>query len=213
MNLNFFGSGYTLQRINGVEYDQEYGDHIVHDTVDLEDYLQRENVQRQNGVIGCWLAHTRAIENTRADDGLTVVLEDDFMFRKDFFRKSIDMIINFKRDFDVLIFDPSGLGPKREHFLEPGIFNAKGSSYPYFYGSHCLFYNRRSIPKILKIKQKSKISDYDGFLLSNTSIKTYIFYTGESMGISLGSNISGSSSLTSFLLGIRNRFKFLIRRS
>lgn len=208
MELLLRKSRYPVKRVDGVVWDEnisEYRDVVKNG---LEDYVREESIGRQKGVIGCWIAHTNALKDVRVEDGVTVVLEDDFVCKRDFFDHALSMINKFDRDFDVVIFDPSGSGPISSDFVRPGIYKLKGHSYPHYFGAHCLFVNNRSIQKILKIKEKSAIKDYDGFLLYNTEINSFVFYTGRSRAAWLGSNISGNNSTLIFLYGMRRWFNF-----
>lgn len=199
---------YPKEWVEGVVWDEsksEYRDLVKNG---LEDYAKRESISRQKGIIGCWIAHTYALKDVRHDNGITVVLEDDFVCKKDFFDYALSMIRRFDRDFDVIIFDPSGTGPMSADFVGTGICKLKGHSYPYYFGSHCLFINNRSIQRILKIKEKSLIKDYDGFLLCNKEIDSYVFYTGKSKTVLFGSDISQINSLFILLRGLKIWFSF-----
>lgn len=199
---------YPKKRVDGVVWDGNKSECSNLVKNGLEDYLKKERISRQRGVIGCWIAHTNALKDVESDEGITVVLEDDFVCKKDFFDNALAMIAECGRNFDVLIFDPSGTGPRSEDFIKPGIYKLKGHSYPYYHGSHCLFVNNRSIQKILMIKEKTPIKDYDGFLLYNNEINSYVFYTGKSGTVLFGSDVSGISGLHVLLRGLKKWLDF-----
>lgn len=208
MVLTLIGVKYPKKRIEGVVWNKEKNKYVGLVKNGLEDYVKEKDIKTQNGIIGCWLAHTNAIKDVEYDSGMTVILEDDFVCKKDFFEHAITMVNQFDLDFDVIFFDPSGTGPRSEDFVRLGVYDTKGYSYPYYFGSQCLFINNRSISKILRLKDKSQIRDYDGFLLYNKEINTYIFYTGKSKAVRFGSDTYGKSSVFIFLYGLKKWFEF-----
>jgi GR25 family glycosyltransferase involved in LPS biosynthesis len=143
------------------------------------EYLKKEeNKCRYKGVIGCWIAHSRILEPIKERVGITVILEDDFVCKKDFFENALRMVNSFDKDFDVVIFDPFGEGPLGMHRVAENIYTANKYTYPYYHGIHCMFVRNDRIPKILEAKLNSQILDYDAFLLIDANIDSYIFYTG-----------------------------------
>jgi hypothetical protein len=156
---------------------------------------------RLNGVVGCWIAHSHAIEDVTETEGVTIILEDDFVCRPSFFDKALTMLERFDRDFDIIFFDPRGSGGVDIHLVYPNIYRPMNSfpSYEfcgpqYYCGSQCLFINNRSISKILNIKLECAIKDIDGFLLMQKDLNTYVFYTGISKALWLGSDIEEGCS-------------------
>lgn len=179
---------YPNEFVSGVTYDDHNLTQKKYLSNPVGDYLNEIEVFRKHAIIGCWIAHSHALENVIDKDGLTVVLEDDFICKPSFFGRALDMIKNFDRDFDVIIFDPRGTGPCAHHCIGVDKYATQGSTYPEYAGSQCLFVNNRSITKILDIKLSSRIEDIDGFLMSHRQINTFIFYTGLSKALWLGSD-------------------------
>lgn len=203
---------YQKSWIKGVKYDKAnpaYKKYMKHGT---EDYLHSNSLTRPNGangVIGCWIAHSHAIENITDIDGITVVLEDDFACKASFFKAALDMIEKFDRDFDVIVFDPRGDAPPPSYFIKPNICETKETCIPYFIGAQCLFINNKSIEKILNIKLNSKVKDVDGFLFANPNINTYAFYTGLSHAQWFGSDTMGINSFQILKRGIKDWWKYV----
>jgi glycosyltransferase involved in cell wall biosynthesis len=141
------------------------------------------------GVLGAWLSHWKALEHITFDDGVSVILEDDFACRDLFFEKALKMINNFGQDFDVIMFDMAGGGPHLKHQLSPGVFATSGATFPDYFGAHCLFVNNRSVKKILRSMSKTKAHDPDGFyLMKMNGLSNYAFYTGISTTFFWGSH-------------------------
>jgi glycosyltransferase involved in cell wall biosynthesis/GR25 family glycosyltransferase involved in LPS biosynthesis len=141
------------------------------------------------GVLGAWLSHWKALEHITFDDGVSVILEDDFACRDLFFEKALKMINNFGQDFDVIMFDMAGEGPHLKHQLSPGVFATSGATFPDYFGAHCLFVNNRSVKKILRSMSKTKAHDPDGFyLMKMNGLSNYAFYTGISTTFFWGSH-------------------------
>jgi GR25 family glycosyltransferase involved in LPS biosynthesis len=187
---------YKFRRIHGVIYKK--------DDVMLNAYLQSgveqyvvesKSQNRAAGIIGCWLAHVKALESIKTTDGLTAIMEDDFAFNSVFFSRALSMIRKFDAPFDVIFFDTRGSGPIGMNPIFPGAFDNDRLCSPSFVGSHCLFINNNSVEKILRIIKSSLVKDYDGFLLNNKDIDTYVFYTGQSMCLEVGSNLDNSFNL------------------
>lgn len=199
---------YKIRWVPGVVYQPENNEFDKYLTKGLEDYLIEKPISRIKGVIGCWIAHSKALEDISQEEGITVVLEDDFICTPTFFQVALDIINKFNHPFDVMVFDPRGCGPIEEHMVTEDIFDPKGISHPYYMGSQCLFVNNKSVNKILTEKLNSKIKDYDGYLLYNNSIKTYVCYTGLSKNLWFGSDIEGGNSLYTFTKGLIEWMKF-----
>jgi hypothetical protein len=146
-------------------------------------------------VVGCWIAHSRALESITERQGITVVVEDDFICTDDFFDRALKMINSFDLDFDVIVFDPWGEGPQEEHRVSDDIYRPR-NCLPFSYvGTQCLFINNHKIPNILESKLNSKIRDYDNFLFANHKINCYVFYTGLSGTRHIGSDIRSKWSV------------------
>jgi glycosyltransferase involved in cell wall biosynthesis len=141
------------------------------------------------GVLGAWISHWKALEHITFDDGVSVILEDDFACRDLFFEKALKMINNFGQDFDVIMFDMAGEGPHLKHQLSPGVFATSGATFPDYFGAHCLFVNNKSVKKILRSMSKTKAHDPDGFyLMKRNGQSNYAFYTGISTTFFWGSH-------------------------
>jgi GR25 family glycosyltransferase involved in LPS biosynthesis len=192
---------FPFSRVPGVTYEVGNPDFEKYVVCGLEQYVREKPYSRQKGVIGCWIAHSKALENVTEQDGITVVLEDDFVCRAHFFNKAMQMVNEFKRDFDVIMFDPFGKGPLESHKIVKNIYDPQGATFPLYHGAQCLFVNNKSIPKILDAKLTSQIRDYDGYLFYNDkNIVSYVFYTGASSAIKLGSDIEIKKFRTPFFL-------------
>lgn len=179
-------STYKVSRCEGVKYNYESRyDYYVNKGV--APYL---SMDRANGVIGCWIAHSHALEMITVEDGVTVIIEDDFICQMNFFETALKMINNFDQDFDAILFDTWGSGPLEVHKISENIYDTRNHSYPFYGGTHCLFINNAKISKILNIKHNSQVKDYDGFLLGSVDIKTFVFYTGQSANRNVGSDIN-----------------------
>lgn len=145
---------------------------------------------RVEGIAGCWIAHSHVLEGVSEQTGITVVLEDDFVCRSDFFENALRMVNAFNRDFDIILFDTRGDGPLEGHRVAENIYHPKNYSFPYYSGTHCMFVNNARIAKILDAKLNAQICDYDGFVLTSGKIDAYVFYTGECGTRALGSDIN-----------------------
>jgi len=141
------------------------------------------------GVLGAWISHWKALEHITFDEGVSVILEDDFACSKLFFEKALQMINSFGQDFDVIMFDMAGEGPHLKHQLSPGVFATIGATFPDYFGAHCLFVNNKSVKKILRSISKTRAHDPDGFyLMKNNGLRNYAFYTGLSTTFFWGSH-------------------------
>ena len=150
---------------------------------------EKGNKCRQRGIIGCWIAHSHALEDINDREGISIIIEDDFICQPGFFQKAIMMLNEFDREFDIIVFDPSGSGPMPEHKICNNIYRNNGGAWPVYWGSHCLFVNNKSIPKILDDTLNSQVFDYDSYLIGNTELKVYLFYSNMSTVVDFGSNI------------------------
>lgn len=195
---------YSIQRISGVAYSQNPDSYKNYTLNGLASYVASDSLKRQNGVIGCWIAHVQALESTVETEGYTVVVEDDFVCKDSFFEKALAMLNNSSIDLDVAIFDPKGEGPLSCHLIQNGIYNSQGDSFPLYAGSHCVFYKNSRIQALLKIINSSEIRDYDGYLLCNQNIKTYLFYTGLSRTIYFYSDIEDFQIENSLWRGVQD---------
>lgn len=200
---------FPKQRIAGVQYAMSPESYAKYLTQGVAQYIMDDSEARQHGAIGCWIAHVKALESVDTASGYTVVLEDDFVCKDDFFEKALAMLNEFDRDFDVAIFDPNGEGPSPEHRISSGIYDVEGCSFPQYFGSHCLFYNNSKIPKILNSIFSSQIRDYDGFLLCNELLSSYVFYTGSSKTVYFYSDIEGKPQKNSFWKGMTEWINYM----
>jgi GR25 family glycosyltransferase involved in LPS biosynthesis len=164
---------------------QEYDKYIVNG---VEDYLV--DSKRKSGVVGCWIAHIKALESICERKGITVIVEDDFRCNPEFFDVALQMINDFKEPFDVVVFDTWGDGPLEQHKVKERVYFPDNCSYPYYGGTHCLFINNAGATKIIKSAMGSPIKDYDGFLFRSEGFNTYIFYTALCGPRRLGSDIN-----------------------
>ncbi|WP_075187333.1 glycosyltransferase family 25 protein [Teredinibacter haidensis] len=200
---------YASQRIQGVMVNDQNISIENYLKFGFQSYLKKLPVNRQNGVLGCWIAHIKALESITETDGITVVLEDDFVCKEGFFEKALKMIKEFDKDFDVIVFDPSGGGPLDRHSIGSDMYDVDGYSSPEYVGSHCLFYNNKSVKRILKTILSSFVTDFDGFLFKDQTINSYVFYTGESCSIYYYSDTCGIGDQTSLWYGIANWIDFV----
>lgn len=180
-----------FRRIPGVRYSASCSRYQYYTRQGFFDYLfSPENSHRFNGVVGCWIAHVSAIESISCDYGITMIIEDDFYFDGHFIAMAERMIENFDRDFDILLFDPWGAGPLVDHQIGDGIYKIHGSPIGLYGGTHCVFINNIKRERILDEIRRSKIRDYDSFILENSSLDIFIFYTYRSSVINFRSNIT-----------------------
>lgn len=177
-------------RYSGVRFDFKNNAYDKYLKYGFDPHLELINKDRITGVIGCWIAHSIVLEDVTEQNGITVVLEDDFVCRSHFFEKALSMVNSFNRDFDIVVFDTWGTGPLEIHKIYENIYSPRHYSYPYYGGTHCLFVNNARIPKILEAKINSQVLDYDGFLLTGGKLDTYIFYTGDCASRAIGSDIT-----------------------
>lgn len=200
---------YPLERIPGVLVDSKFSSAEKYMKYGLQSYVKEVKESRQRGVLGCWVAHAKALESIIETEGITVVLEDDFVCRDGFFERALKMIENFDKDFDVIMFDPEGTGPLDHHAIGSGMYETEGYTYPEYHGSHCLFYNNKSVHRILETMLNSFVRDFDGFLLIEQTIKAYVFYTGEAKSLFFSSDVNGVRSETSLWDGIGSWIDFV----
>jgi len=187
---------YPSRLVPGVIYDSDNPEFEPYTRGGLNQYLL-DYPQRKNGVVGLWIANSKAIEDVVDRDGVTVVLEDDFVCKSSFFDTAREMLGRFDRHFDIIMFDCMGK-PREAHKIAKNVYRSDGETFPTYHASHVLFVNNRSIPKILEAKQKFPVMDLDGFFLQPwTGLEVYQFYTGKSRQLYFGSHISNSA---------RNRF-------
>jgi GR25 family glycosyltransferase involved in LPS biosynthesis len=185
---------YENRLVPGVAYAPHEPSLAKYITGGIQDYVL-ENPQRMRGVVGLWISHSMALESVDADEGVTVILEDDFVCTPDFFEVAIKMVNEFERDFDVIMFDCAGSGPREVHKIAPGIYQTDGESFPTYWGSHCLFVNNRSVRKILQVKQNYPVKDIDGFhLMRDHPLEVFLFYTGKCRQIFFGTNMGGTQT-------------------
>jgi len=179
---------YDWRMISGIAYKPSDSAFEKYIAGGIHDYVKAQP-QRMKGVVGLWIAHSKALEDIQDRDGITVVLEDDFVCQPDFFECALRMLDDFDRSFDVIMFDCQGSGPIEPHRIAPNIYQSDGLSYPAYWGSHCLFVNNASIPKILAAKTNTMVKDLDGFHLQrDTGLDVYLFYTGKCRQLFFGSH-------------------------
>ena len=188
---------YPIIRSPGIVYQPGKQDYDKYAAQGVEDYLA--DLKRKRGVVGCWIAHIKTLESIRERQGITVVIEDDFICAPHFFDVALQMIRDFKDPFDVIVFDTWGEGPLEQHKIKENIYFPANYSYPYYGGTHCLFINNAGIPKIIQAAMSSKIKDYDGYLFRSEGFSTYIFYTSLCGTRYLGSDISGEYKVNLYL--------------
>lgn len=190
--LNLFA--YNYQRIPGVL--------VTPDAIGLQKYLTKGidpnlGSLRSNGVVGCWIAHCRALESIHDSEGITVILEDDFACTEDFFDSALAQIGEFNYKFDIILFDTYGRGPLAIHKVQEGAYKVTNRPDGFYGGTHCIFVRNESAPKILKKLLDSQVTDYDKFLLSNTDLSNYVFYSGKCSIRDFGSDITPTSTTLS----------------
>jgi len=202
MKLLLRSMPYKVFRSPGIIFNSHNKSYDKYLKLGIRLYLKSTDSDRASGAIGCWIAHSKVLEEVTEQNGITVVLEDDFICRSKFFENALKMVNAFDRDFDVIIFDAWGSGPLEIDKISNNIYRSGCYSYPYYGGTHCLFVNNASIPKILDAKLNSQVMDYDGFLYVNGKINSYIFYTGECASRGIGSDISLKDKLKYDISGI-----------
>lgn len=200
---------YPIHRISGVAYSQSPDSYQNYMLNGVASYVVNDSLKRQNGVIGCWIAHIKALESVIETDGYTVVVEDDFVCKDNFFEEALTMLNSADIDLDVAIFDPKGDGPHPDHLIQDRIYHSQGESFPLYAGSHCVFYKNCKIKSLLKTIESSEIRDYDGYLLCNPNIKTYLFYTGQSRTIYFYSDIEDFQIENSLWRGIEEWITYM----
>lgn len=185
------------RRMAGVYYSEGRKKFDKYLKTGVDDYLKADKNGRINGAISCWIAHAKVLESITSKTGLTLVVEDDFSCQSNFLDVALGIVNSFDREFDILICDPQGEGPRNTDKISDEMYLVKGTCYPLYYGSHCLFVNNSKVNKILDSLYNTKIKDYDSFLLDSMDLNIYIFYTGLSETIKFGSNISGKGNIRS----------------
>lgn len=200
---------YRHHWIRGVAYDVNNLAQQKYVAGGVQQYLSEQPI-RSKGVVGLWIAHSLALEAIEEREGITVIVEDDFVCRADFFEVAQRMVNDFDRQFDVIMFDCLGSGPLESHKISTNVYQSEGETFPVYWGSHCLFVNNRSIEKILKAKQVWPAKDIDGFHLERSSgLDVFLFYTGRCTQIYFGSRISGTGqTVKSFIRGLTTWFKW-----
>lgn len=187
--------GVQYQVVDGVLYDPSNPEHNQFTKNGLMAYVKEEcSEQRIKGVTGCWVAHANVINNIQEDSGqYTVILEDDFMFRKGFFDQLYKEIQKIDLDdFDLICIDPRGDGPLNEDHIQGNFFKPNGKTFPTYWGAHCIVINNKSKDKILNCLKSSEVHDIDGFYLGATGFKSLLLYTdNKSSLIYLGSDLLG----------------------
>ena len=107
-----FALGYDFQRFEAIRYDLNNPNHQTYvNSQGLHPYLTRNQrgIDRQAGVIGCYLSHLKAIENITDTNGYTLIIEDDlFIFLQRFFR-SIESFLSQNIEHDLVVIDPRGV--------------------------------------------------------------------------------------------------------
>lgn len=180
---------YPNRLVPGVIYDPDDPRFEPYTRGGIIDYLAGQP-DRFRGVVGLWIANSKALEDIVDRDGVTVVLEDDFVCKPTFFETARDMLSKFDRPFDVVMFDCMGT-PREAHRIAKNVYRSDGESFPTYWGSHVLFVNNRSIPKILETKRRFTAMDVDGFYLQpSTGLDVYQFYTGLCCQLYFGSRVS-----------------------
>jgi hypothetical protein len=191
---------YPSRLVPGVVYDPANPDFEPYTRRGIAEYVTA-HPGRVKGVVGLWIANSRAIEDIVERDGVTVVLEDDFVCTSSFFDTARDMLARFDRPFDVIMFDCMGK-PRDAHKIMENVYRTDGETFPTYWGSHVLFVNNRSIDRILEAKRNFTVMDVDGFFLHpGTGLEVYQFYTGKCRQLYFGSRVSHAA---------RSRFTDLI---
>jgi hypothetical protein len=183
---------YPSRLVPGVVYDPHNPEFEPYTRGGITEYLTI-HAHRKSGVVGLWIANSKAIEEVDECDGITVVLEDDFVCKSSFFDTALEMVEGFDRHFDIIMFDCMGK-PRKTHKITKNVYRSDGETFPRYHASHVLFVNNRSIPRILEAKQKFPVMDLDGFFLQPwNGLDVYQFYTGKSRQLYFGSHISGAA--------------------
>lgn len=180
---------YPNRLVPGVVYDPDNAEFEPYVLGGIAPYLSVQP-NRFRGVLGLWIANSKAMEDVGDRDGITVVLEDDFVCKSNFFDTACRMVRKFDRPFDIIMFDCMG-EPREAHKITENVYRSDGETFPTYWGSHVLFVNNQSIPKILETKQRFNAMDIDGFYLQpSTGLDVYQFYTGKSRQLYFGSRVS-----------------------
>lgn len=180
---------YPSQWVPGVVYEPDNPAFEPYTRFGLAEYVL-DQPNRIRGVLGNWIASSKAIEDVVHCDSITVVLEDDFVCTASFFDTALKMIERFERQFDVIMFDCMGT-PREEHKIAENVYRSDGCTFPIYWGAHALFINTTSIPRILEAKRISKVMDVDGFFLRpDTGLDVYQFYTGQCRQLWFSSRVS-----------------------
>src|SRR5689334_5141384 len=87
---------YPNHWVPGVIYEPDNPAFEPYTRLGLADYVL-EQPNRIKGVFGNWIASSKAIEDIRHGDSITVVLEDDFVCTSNFFETALKMIESFDR--------------------------------------------------------------------------------------------------------------------
>jgi hypothetical protein len=190
---------YKVVRCPGVKFDIENKAYDKYLKCGVDANLESA---KANGVVGCWIAHSHALEEVTEQEGITIVLEDDFICKAQFLENALKMVNAFDKDFDVILFDTWGAGPLEAHKIAEDIYHTQNYGFPYYGGTHCLFVNNARIPKILDAKLNSQVMDYDGFLLTSGKLNTYVFHTGECSLRTTGSDINPHFKVKYDILGL-----------
>lgn len=201
---------YASRRVEGVLFDAENNSHEECVKNGFDEYLLSASEDRRNGVAGCWIAHAGALKSIEDREGFSVILEDDFAFKADFFDIALDLISRLDGDFDVVCFDCIESDSCFSDEVFPGLFRTHGKSFPFYRGSHCLFVNNRRVPKILDAIGRSKVKDYDGFLFSTNKLDVWVASTGRSQVIYLGTDIDRMGGFMVKVRGVYRRMLYLL---
>ena len=147
------------------------------------DYVTK-NQQKYQGVIGCFLAHTNALENLLSAQNnpneYSMVLEDDIIIDPMFwvFLEELPDI----KDADIIFFDSGDnrhLKDFPKYCTNPVCYRKFHKSWPQFVGTHCYAIRNSNLPKIIAfLKETKAYKDLDGHYFGHRDFTNYCFQTG-----------------------------------
>ncbi len=139
-------------------------------------------LQRQPGVVGCYLSHVRAIETMPDDDGATLLCEDDLKILDARFFRRVGQAVDQLPEADMIFFDSvRGKIPAHHRRSRNMYFPSeedKNLRTAHYGGAHAVAIRHRRRDFILAELSRHPITDFDGLLLTNqTAIRCYTVRT------------------------------------
>jgi len=167
---------------------------------DYEQYKFREytvkhlslegNKKKYKGILGCFLAHKKAVSNLinfaaenldLESDNYSLILEDDVIIDSDFWNFVFEL--PDLKDADMIFFD-SGREKELTNFpmycSDPVCYKNFYKSNPKFIGAHCYAIKNKKLQKILQyLEDVKEYKDPDGYYFDNKQFTVYCFQTGK----------------------------------